>query len=669
MTATVTKQTSRSSLNLARPHRAFQIGQAIGKYLITGKLGSGGEGTVYRALHPTIKQERAIKVLGKEGKVVDHDRIRLEASLLGRIQHLNIVRVFDFEDTTEPPFLVMEYVDGVNLSELMSQIGRLETIRACDIILQIADGLRVLSQEGVIHRDIKPANILLTKDGTPKLADLGSGLLFSNSAGDVVMEGQQNAIVGTAYYMAPEQVIAPTEVDHRADIYALGATFYHMLTGQPPFEGRSILEIIKKKSTPNSDGTAACIPPHELVHNIPVEISSLIVRMLAPNADQRFQDYHSLLGELRELRDHYSMPVARPSHGIRETTEITRRTVDVTRGTKTDMSQNSDRHVPDSIATMLRLATAALTCGDRDEARRLLLPWKARAFTSEAYWLLLARTGYSAKESLELADEGLKYLPNAERLRAVREQLATRVPPETTTKKCPFCTQPYPALSSHCGHCGARLNINEPALWPNFQPLNADAIRRSIPLYEKVIEKQPDVRCIYALALAHLNLRQYQQALPHLRETLRLRGEFPGMAEQIRHVEEWVRAQKACRGHIVVVDDSPTVRRMLELKLREFDYHVTCLCDGDEAVAKIEALNPTVILSDINMPGRDGYQVCSWVKSHPLLKKVPVVLFTGKGLIDKIRSKMVGANRQIGKPFNSDQLIQIVDDLVAQLKR
>jgi serine/threonine protein kinase/AmiR/NasT family two-component response regulator len=666
MTKTLPLQSSCSTFEFYLPPTVFHVGQMLGKYLLTGKLGSGGAGTVYRALDPILQQERAIKVLGHEGTSVDHAHIRHEAALLSRIQHPNIVSFFEFEESEGLSFLVMEYVEGVNLSELLNQVGRLDTIRALDLMIPLASGLRVLNSEGIIHRDIKPGNVLLTKDGTPKLADLGSGFLRQLGPDDTLLEVRSPAIVGTAYYMAPEQVQTPAEVDQRADIYALGSTFYHMITGVPPFEAPTLLEVIHKKATATADGRASCTPPHELNRAIPEEVSRLIMKMLAPQVEQRYSDYESLLHQLRALRSRYKYgPGSAVGEGL-ETTEVAFHKA--SHATKLELPRLPERSSAQDISSVLRLATTALANGKRVEAKHLLVPWKTRAVNNEAFWLLLSRTVENTNESLVIVSEGLRYLPQADRLSALREQLESRLAPESATKTCPFCSQLYPVQSTACSHCGGRTSISKPDIWATHQPSNPAALRQAIFTYQEVLGQQADLRKVFALALAHLNLREYQEALPYLQQALQMYPGFPRMREQIQMVKTWLRAAKVCRGHIVIVTAFPTMRQMLEKQLRAFDYRVTVLGDGKQAAAKLERLNPDVIVLASHLPGPTGYRICSWLKKHPTLKKTPVVLLTEPGVIASIRAQIAGCQRRLVQPLNSDELLQVLSTFVVHEK-
>jgi predicted Ser/Thr protein kinase len=197
-------------------------------------LGRGGMGTVYKARQPSLDRLVAVKVLppqaGRDPAFAE--RFGREARALARLGHPNIVAVYDFGRAGELYYLVMEYVDGANLRQLLHE-GQLPPAQALRIVPQICDALQFAHEEGVVHRDIKPENILLDRKGRVKIADFGLAKILGRDTGNISLTGSRQ-IMGTVYYMAPEQVEDPQNVDHRADIYSLGVVFYEMLTGEVP---------------------------------------------------------------------------------------------------------------------------------------------------------------------------------------------------------------------------------------------------------------------------------------------------------------------------------------------------------------------------------------------------------------------------------------------------
>jgi serine/threonine protein kinase len=279
--------------------RAVEIGQVLGgKYLITELIGQGSSGIVYGARHQTLNIPIAVKMLRLHGDSNVYAQLKTEACLLAQLNHPHIVRVWDFEDDPEMPYLVMEYVEGKSLGQLIKEHGPMRPERAVQVVGQIADGLAAAFQLGIVHRDVKPGNVLLTKDGMIKLADLGLAVFVNGDGGSPV----GNGLAGTVAYMPPEQSLSAGVVDHRSDIYALGASFYHLLTGQIPFQGATRMEVILKHAK------EPLVPPDELVSGVPQEISQVIVKMMAKSVNDRYQTYDDLLLDLLNLDAGLSQP-------------------------------------------------------------------------------------------------------------------------------------------------------------------------------------------------------------------------------------------------------------------------------------------------------------------------------------------------------------------------
>jgi tRNA A-37 threonylcarbamoyl transferase component Bud32 len=197
-------------------------------------LGRGGMGVVYKARQPRLNRLVALKILAREKEQDTQfaDRFTREAQALARLSHPNIVTVYDFGETAGHCYLLMEFVDGLNLRQLL-QAGKMPPEQALTIVPKICEALQYAHEQGIVHRDIKPENILLDKQGRVKIADFGIAKMLGAEAGQQTLTGAKDT-VGTPHYMAPEQVEKPSTVDHRADIYSLGVVFYEMLTGELP---------------------------------------------------------------------------------------------------------------------------------------------------------------------------------------------------------------------------------------------------------------------------------------------------------------------------------------------------------------------------------------------------------------------------------------------------
>jgi serine/threonine-protein kinase len=220
------------------------LGQQIPGYQLLERLGQGSMGVVYKARQLSMNRLVAVKVLSPR-LAADPEflqRFTREAHLAARLSHNNIVQAIDVGSSGKLHYFIMEYVEGTSIREEVDK-GKIYSEReALEIIIQVAQALQHAHRRKLIHRDIKPANIILTAEGIAKLADLG---LARETAGDALADLERGKAIGTPYYMAPEQIRADEDVDGRADIYSLGATLYHMVTGQPPFPDASVDEVLE----------------------------------------------------------------------------------------------------------------------------------------------------------------------------------------------------------------------------------------------------------------------------------------------------------------------------------------------------------------------------------------------------------------------------------------
>ncbi len=268
----------------------FISGREIGKYIIVKRIGKGGMGEVYLAKHKTLGTYRALKVLPREF-LEDNDkfldRFIREAKLASEIRHPNVVGVMDVETDTEfgCPYIVMEYIDGGSLRNILKSTKTLSEEQAVVIVEAIASALRAAESFSIVHRDIKPDNIMFTKQGEVKLADLG---IAKNDDADNELT-RTNVMIGTPAYLSPEQAQNAKGVDARADIYSLGATFYEMLTGEHPYPGHNTFEILHKLfADPVPD-------PRKINPEVSPASAAIVMKMMAKDAKDRFQSATELL--------------------------------------------------------------------------------------------------------------------------------------------------------------------------------------------------------------------------------------------------------------------------------------------------------------------------------------------------------------------------------------
>src|SRR5487761_1125719 len=263
-----------------------ELARYFPQFEILELLGQGGMGAVYKARQPSLDRLVAIKILPSEvaGDPSFAERFSREARALARLNHPNIVGIYDFGQADGLYYFAMEYVDGVGLRQLIEN-RQLTPRLALALVPQICEALQFAHDEGIVHRDVKPENILLDKRGRVKIADFGLAKLLGR-AGDEAMLTRAEQVMGTPLYMAPEQMQGSHSVGHRADIYSLGVVFYEMLTGELPL-GRFA-------------------PPSHKVR-IDVRLDEVVLRTLEREPDLRYQHASEVKADVASI-------VARPAH-------------------------------------------------------------------------------------------------------------------------------------------------------------------------------------------------------------------------------------------------------------------------------------------------------------------------------------------------------------------
>ncbi len=262
-------------------------------YQVLAELGRGGMGVVYKARHNRLKRLVALKMLlaGASADPVLQARIRTEAEAVARLQHPNIVQIYEVGDHDKLPFLTLEYVDGGSLAQ-RAEGNAVPAREAAELVEAIARGIHHAHQYGILHRDLKPRNILLTADGTPKVTDFGLAKLLDAETGPTPTE----AFLGTPSFMAPEQAFGNARgVGVQADVYGLGAILYALLTGDPPFKGTTLLNTLEKVRSEEP------VPPTCLQKGLPRDLESICLRCLEKEPGRRYASAEDLADDLRRF--------------------------------------------------------------------------------------------------------------------------------------------------------------------------------------------------------------------------------------------------------------------------------------------------------------------------------------------------------------------------------
>ena len=281
------------------PDVAPERPQPLGQYELLEPIGRGGMGAVYRARHTKLGRTVAIKILPARSQRSPAAVARFEREMLavGALNHPHIVHATDAAETNGVHFLVMEHVDGIDVGSLARTLGQLDVPNACEIVRQAALGLQHAHEKGLIHRDVKPSNLILSKEGTVKLLDLGLALLQQeNTPADGLTS--TNQVMGTLDYMAPEQADNSHTVDVRADLYSLGATLFRLLTGVAPLDTHNCRTPLQKLSAlihkPRTNIT-------DLRADLPTELADLVQSLLASNPAERPPSAKEIIERLTPL--------------------------------------------------------------------------------------------------------------------------------------------------------------------------------------------------------------------------------------------------------------------------------------------------------------------------------------------------------------------------------
>ena len=280
---------SSESKEQARKSKASELGD----FKLMKKLGEGGMGEVYLARQQGLDRNVAIKVLSKElgKKSTFVERFFREARAMARLDHPNVLKVYAVETDKGRHYVAIELVDGQSMQDWIDQLGHLSVPDSVLVTTLCAEALLHAHEADLVHRDIKPDNVLVTKSGQVKVADFG----LAKAADEDVSMTQSGTGMGTPLYMAPEQAHDAKTVDLRADIYALGCTLYHFLTGELPFQGNTALELVMAKDK------GLFTSARKLNTQVPDRLDLLVDRMIAKDPDHRHANCSELLSDLNSL--------------------------------------------------------------------------------------------------------------------------------------------------------------------------------------------------------------------------------------------------------------------------------------------------------------------------------------------------------------------------------
>ena len=271
---------------------AFNTGENVGSYRVMEKLGRGGMATVYKAYHASLDRYVALKVLHPTF-LEDPNflaRFQREARLVAKLEHPNIVPVYDFAEHEEQPYLVMKYIEGETLKAHLNR-GRLDVDQIWGVVDAIGAGLGYAHKKGILHRDIKPSNVIVANDGKIYLADFGLARIAQSVESTLSLD----MVMGTPQYISPEQARGEKNLDNRTDIYSFAVMLYEMVVGQVPFSSDTPFSIIH-------DHIYSPLPlPHLINPNVPDEVERVLLKALAKEREDRYESVESLGAAFKQV--------------------------------------------------------------------------------------------------------------------------------------------------------------------------------------------------------------------------------------------------------------------------------------------------------------------------------------------------------------------------------
>jgi serine/threonine protein kinase len=592
----------------------------IGNYDLLDKLGTGGTGTVYKARHRRMKKLVALKLLSrslcKDKTFVQ--RFQREVETMAQLSHPNIVQATDADEAKVGHFLVMEFVNGHDLASAVQKQGPMSVADAVDCILQSARGLAYVHTQGMIHRDIKPANLLRDASGTVKVTDLGLARISSASTALVSNAlTQAGGVLGTVDYMPPEQALDSTNLDHRSDIYSLGATLYYLLTGQPVYPGQTMMDtLLKHRDAPIPSLTA-------VRGDVPAELDDLFRRMMAKTIAGRVQTMAEVVQGLEAVQamfgDTATMSpltvVAPAAPRPKETIAVPQRVV-------------SDRTMAKSAqnATLNAALTVLLVEPSRTQASIIRKYLQSQSIQK----IVVATSGQEAIEAVKTECPGA--IVSAMYLRDMTGvQLAQRI--RTESQAAPgfvlLSSESESADAATLTQSGQALVLQKP-----FTP-------------EKLIEA---LSVVSGQALAVLPASTEQMGLSLVKPVVLSPLPAPSPRPNLR---------------VLIVDDSRAARAHMRTVLNGLGLtRLSEVPDGAQAVALLARESFDLIFTDYNMPLMDGRSLVGYLKQNPATADVPVVMVTGETDPAKVEAiRNLGVVAVCDKQFAPDAVRRIVEQL------
>jgi serine/threonine protein kinase/DNA-binding response OmpR family regulator len=585
----------------------------IGNYDVLDKLGVGGMGTVFKARHRRMKRVVALKLLSRTLAKDDTfvQRFLREVETIARFTHPNIVIAYDADEAEAGHFLVMEFVDGQDLSSFLEKQGPLSVSAAVNCILQAARGLAYAHAQGIIHRDIKPANLLRDSTGAVKVTDLGlarlAGVKGTEGAGSITQAG---SILGTVDYMPPEQAMGATDIDHRADIYSLGATLHFLLLRRPPYQGETLMAtMFKHKMAP--------IP--SLVQgraDVPPALDALFARMMAKEPADRYQSMAEVVRVLEEIEA--SLPPASAASSAPAA-------LGATAGAE-----------PAGLPSQVLKTTVSATSGVSDRTMNFT-PAAALPPRLAALKVLLVEPSRTQSAIIRkyLQMQGIQNIAAAasgqEALQAARAQAPDAI---VSALHLPDMTGVQLAQKFRSEACAST---------PGFVMISSEF-------------ESSSAGSLSACGKAVLVKKPFspEQLLEALRVVSDLDGSTPALKQRAKL-------------RVLIVDDSTPARLHVRQVLSTLGLTTFVEAgDGAQAVAAVARETFDLIVTDYNMPFLDGSGLVGYLRQNPATARVPIIMVTTETDPAKLEVvKRWGVTAICEKSFPAEIVRKIIDDMTS----
>lgn len=594
----------------------------IGNYDVLDRLGAGGMGTVFKARHRRMKRIVALKVLAanlsKDPAFVK--RFQREVETIAQLNHPNIVMAFDADEADVGHFLVMEFVNGQDLLSVVRKHGPMSVRSAVECILHAARGLAYAHAQKIIHRDIKPANLLLDVSGVVKVTDLGLARLNPSAmpeSGETAASSmtQAGSILGTADYMPPEQAVDATVIDHRADIYSLGATLHFLLTGQGPYSASSLMGILlKHRDAPIPSLSDTC-------KDVPPELDQLFRRMLAKDPRHRPQEMTQVVSSLEAILGSLGVAPAATIVAEPSAAPLSDR--------PTDASQVVDKTVVGGLPAASEPSADSAPASAATPSVLLIEPSRTQAGIIRRYL-----------QSLDLLNV-VSVTTGADALKAIQShrpdvvitamhlndmtgtQLANQIRADKSAAAPGFVlisSESEGKEAEALGHSGHAALLHKPFTADSLM----NALKLACPVFANL--KAPSASTFVAPT----------PVTP---------------------------ARRNC--HVLIVDDSVAARLHIRNVLAGLGLaQISEAEDGAEAVACLAREKYDLIITDYNMPLMDGRGLIAYMRQNPATSSVPIIMVT-----TETDARRLDAIRQLGvtvceKSFPADVARTLIDTLL-----